>query len=97
MSIDPDELAKYNAALSHTPTDVIQKRLDDDVIARQWKRDLAEKEIARRGGGGGKALPVLDKLKLHRAAEIKGWLITVVLVLGALAIAAAIVLGKMPR
>lgn len=84
------EVAAFNKALSQTSTDVIIKRLDDNVIARAWKRDLAEAEVARR-----EATPSATSKKStsggnprHKSAVLKSWAVSVLLILFVLAVVA---------
>lgn len=92
MSVDPQEIIAFKAALARTPVDVIVKRLNDNVILRTWKRNLAEAEVARRSGESSRGRQRPDKLlpPRHRAAEMLSWLATAFIVLCLLAGAAAV-------
>lgn len=48
MTVDPNEEARFKSALAKLTLDEIQQRLDGSIIARAWKRDLAEAEGSRR-------------------------------------------------
>ncbi|MFC1673603.1 hypothetical protein ACFL12_05555 [Pseudomonadota bacterium] len=90
MSLESEESSVFKAALARTPTDVIVKKLDENIIARSWKRDLAEEEVARRNKA--ESLRVTDeasqKYHRHKSAMLKGWGVTVLLI--ACAVIAAI-------
>lgn len=85
-----EEVAAFKKVLSQTSTDIIVKRLDDNVIARAWKRDLAEAEVERRESSptpGSKKSPANDSQR-HKSAVLKSWGITILLIIGALALVA---------
>lgn len=88
-------MATFKAALARTETDEIIRRLDENVIARSWKRELAEAEVARRTNAAlaHSSQETSRRLGLHRAAEVKGWLVTVVLIVAAVLAAAAYIMN----
>lgn len=82
MPADRQEIADFKATLGRTPTRVIIKKLDDDVITRAWKRDLAEAEVARRNEeeSSFSANEALRLIHHHKSAVIQSWMISAVLV-----------------
>lgn len=93
MSADKQELLEFKAKLSRTPTNVIIKRLNENVIARAWKRALAEKEVARRRGEES-LLSTNEALRIilhHKSAVLKSWIVTTVVI--ACLVAAAVTIG----
>ncbi|MEG3618672.1 hypothetical protein V5T82_09415 [Magnetovibrio sp. PR-2] len=95
--IDPQEQAKFLALLRRSETDAIVQKLDDNTIIRDWKRQLAENEVERRKGrggsqpkGGGAHSP-----QTHAAAQLKGWIITGVLIVCAVLIAYVYIADQM--
>ncbi|MBF0246886.1 MAG: hypothetical protein HQL36_02265 [Alphaproteobacteria bacterium] len=77
MSIDKKEQEAFQALLNRASTNVIIKRLNDNVIARLWKRDLAKEELERRKGESD-AREATEKKRLH-SASLKGWFWTAIL------------------
>ena len=97
MPEDPQDVSKFKAALARTKTEDIVRKLDDNTIARAWKRDLAEAEVARRTGAGNaaKASPSRQSAqnsRRHRSAMVKGWIVTIVLIVAAVLAAVAYVM-----
>ena len=92
MSIDPQEVAAFKTALAQTPVEIIVKRLNDNVILRTWKRNLAEAEIARRAHAGRNMdlKPKLMSGNRHQAAETLSWFATVFMIACACAVVAAV-------
>lgn len=82
MSIDPQEHAAFQARLDRTSTQDIIQKLDDNVIARAWKRDLAEAEVARRSVAerANSLNADFSKARTHKSAIIKGWIFTILLI-----------------
>lgn len=95
MSVDPQELAAFKATLARTPVSTIIKRLDDNSIARTWKRNLAEAEVARRARDDDARAKntILSSILRHRNASLRAWAVTVFIIVCALAIAAALIVG----
>jgi len=95
MSVDPQELAVFKATLARTPVSVIIKRLDDNSIARTWKRNLAEAEVSRRTHDDDARAKntILSKIFRHKKASLRAWVVTVFIIACALAIAATLVMG----
>ncbi|MBF0247927.1 MAG: hypothetical protein HQL36_07640 [Alphaproteobacteria bacterium] len=89
MSVDQKEVSAFKAALSRTLTKVIVKKLEENVIARSWKRELAEEEVARRNKAeSSRAVEEADqKYRRHFSAMWKGWGIAILLIVGAVAAA----------
>ncbi|OEJ65966.1 hypothetical protein [Magnetovibrio blakemorei] len=85
-----EEVAAFKKVLSHTSTEVILKRLDDNVIARAWKRDLAEAEVDRRESAAipGSKKSTSDGSQRHKSAVLKSWGISFLLIIVALALVA---------
>ena len=95
MSEDPQAIASFKAALARSKTEDIVKKLDDNTIARQWKRDLAEAEVARRtqdarAQSGRRAA---NTSRHHAAAIAKGWIITAILIAAVVLVGVAYVMG----
>ena len=90
MSEGPQEVAAFRAALSRTSTEEITKRLDDGVIARSWKRELAEADVARRNGE--KDAQSANKSLGQKSVKLKSWAITIVLIACAVLVAAILLL-----
>ncbi|MFC1672536.1 hypothetical protein ACFL12_00130 [Pseudomonadota bacterium] len=97
MPIDQQERSQFEAALARSSTEAIIKKLDDDVISRSWKRELAEAEVARRQGEEkSRSLRALFKTsQRHNAAMAKGWIATGFLVVCAIVAAVAYILSRM--
>lgn len=89
MAADRQEIADFKARLGRTPTKVIMKLLDDDVITRAWKRELAEAEVARRNEGESRfsANEALRLIHHHKSAVLKSWLIAAFLIVCLIAVA----------
>ena len=95
--IDPDEQAKFLALLRRSETDAIVQKLDDNVIIRDWKRNLAETEVQRRqaSGASNSTGGSAKSSKSHEAAELKGWIFTGVLIVFTLAVAYLFIADRM--
>ena len=95
--IDPEEKVRFLTLLRRSETGAIVQKLDDNVIIRDWKRELAEAEVQRRGGpgvsksGGG----AVNLSKAHASAELKGWIFTGVLIVFAIVVAYLFIADKM--
>jgi hypothetical protein len=88
MTVSPQEMSAFKAALQKSSTEAIQKNLDNNVIARDWKREIAEAEIERRTGMSGNASATTKSAptnKLHKSAVLKGWGVTILLIIAAMA------------
>ncbi len=90
MSEGPQEVAAFKAALSRTSTEEITKRLENGVIARPWKRELAEADVARRNAE--KDAPSAENTPGRKSVKIKSWAITILLVACAVLVAAILLL-----
>ncbi|MCW8915313.1 MAG: hypothetical protein OQK24_05585 [Magnetovibrio sp.] len=90
MSIDPQEVIAFKSALARMPVEVIAKHLDDNVILRTWKRNLAEAEIARRTQtqNSSQLAIRLTSSNRHQTAETLSWFVTAFMIACALAIVA---------
>ena len=95
MSVDKKELASFRAALDRASTNVIIKRLNDNVIARLWKRDMAEAELERRKsmGDARDAAEAVRAKQHHHSAILKGWILSLIL-LGVVVFGAFVFLFK---
>jgi len=92
MTVDPQDVTTFKAILARTPVEVIIKRLDDNVILRSWKRQLAEAEVERRGYNlaTANAQSKSSSTRRHKLANLKAWFITALLIAAALALAAVL-------
>ncbi|MBT3361385.1 MAG: hypothetical protein HN403_17315 [Rhodospirillales bacterium] len=90
MSEDPQEVAAFKATLSKASTEEITKLLDDGVIARPWKRELAKADVARRIGE--KDAPSASKTPNQTSIKLKSWAITILLIACAILVAAILLL-----
>lgn len=82
MQPDPYDVLVFKRALAQTPVEVIAKKLNDNVILRSWKRDLAEAEVARRSRQPQKGTSRSSALQhfRHSSAEVASWVLAIVLV-----------------
>ncbi len=87
--IDPEEQARFLALLRRSETDAIVQKLDDNIIMRDWKRNLAEAEVQRRQGRGGSNSSRGSKKSsnTHETAELRGWIFTGILIVCTMIIA----------
>ncbi len=90
MSEDPQEVLEFKAALSRTSTEEITKRLENGVIARPWKRELAEADVARRNSE--RDAPSAKKTPGQKSVKLKSWAITILLIACAILVAAILLL-----
>jgi len=86
MTENKQEEASFRAALDRASSEVISKRLDDNVIARSWKRDMAEAELTRREAESvsRSTSDAMQTKKRHNSATLKGWLLSIILLICAL-------------
>ncbi|MCW8916775.1 MAG: hypothetical protein OQK24_13105 [Magnetovibrio sp.] len=91
MPPDPHDVLEFKQALSKTPVEVITKKLNDNVIMRSWKRELAEAEVARRGGQTQKANSRSSAIQhiRHSSAEVASWILAIVMVFVAIVVGVA--------
>jgi len=91
MNIGPKELAAFKTALAKLSPEGIRRRLDTGVIAREWKRDIAEAEFERREH---EADPSSEKSQREaknarrrsRSVSIQVWTILALLIAGVLGV-----------
>lgn len=90
MSINPQEVAAFKAALAQTHADAISRHLNGNTILRTWKRDLAEAEIERRtqAQSSSELTTRLATSNRHQAAETLSWFVTAFMIACALAVVA---------
>lgn len=48
MAIEPNDVTRFKNALANASLKDIRRRLDESIIFRPWKRNLAEAEAGRR-------------------------------------------------
>jgi len=90
MSEDPQEVLAFKETLSRASTEEITKLLDDGVIARSWKRELAEADVARRNSE--KDAPSAKNTLGQKSVNLKSWAITILLIACAILVAAILLL-----
>jgi hypothetical protein len=98
MDASPQEVAKFKAALAKLSPEGIRKRLDTSVIARAWKRDIAEAEFARREheaepDSAKSQLAARNEKRKSRSVSLRVWTILVLLIVGVLGLTVKYVFG----
>ena len=83
MSQSKQEAVLFQKALDQSSSEVIAKRLEDNVIARTWKRELAEQELTRRQNEKADRLASIERQasKNHQTAKIQAWVFSIVLMM----------------
>jgi len=91
MNVGPKEIAAFKTALAKLSPEGIRRRLDTGVIARQWKRDLAEDEFERREreadpNSETSQRTARNEKRKSRSVSMQVWTILALLILGVLGV-----------